>query len=57
MILAWTAAFALLLIGAILAVLGFLALVSVVLPPGKLRLACQLLLAILGLLAAALLAW
>jgi hypothetical protein len=57
MIFAWTAAFVVYIVAAILLVLGLLALTTWLVPPGKLRTALQLLLALLGLIVATLLLW
>jgi hypothetical protein len=57
MIFAWTAIFAVLIAAGIMLVLGLLALASVFVPPGKIRTVLQIVLALLGLIAATLLAW
>lgn len=57
LLLAWTAALAILICAAILVPLLLLALLSIVLPRGTARTICQLLLAVLGLTVASLLVW
>ena len=56
-LLAWSAAIAIYICAAIILVLGSLAVVSLSLPPGRLRSACQLVLALLGLAVCTLLMW
>lgn len=57
LLLAWTAALAILICVAILVPLLLLALLSWLLPPSTARTICQILLAVLGLAAATLLLW
>jgi hypothetical protein len=57
MIVAWTAALAVYLAAAIALTLGLIGVVSLALPPGKFRTACQLALALLGGLVATIMLW
>ena len=57
MLLGWTAAYVIFLVGAIIAVLGALSIASLLMRPGAGRTAMQIALAILGLIVATLVLW